>query len=107
MKIHGVGFIALADRLSSGSAATALVQQAGEDVLGQQADFFGEYGDDALEDEAAGADAVFESGAPRPRQGAGVVAGGGEQVEEKSLGFALFVALELGGELGEVAQPFI
>ena len=34
----------------------------------------------------------------------GVVAEGGEQVEEEGLGLALFVALELGGELGEVAQ---
>jgi hypothetical protein len=42
-----------------GSAALALVEQAGEDVLGKQADVFGEHGDDALQDEAAGADAVF------------------------------------------------
>ena len=51
---------------------------------------------------AGEADAVFEGGALR--QGVGVVAEGGEQVEEEGLGFALFVALELGGELGEVAQ---
>jgi hypothetical protein len=28
-------------------------------------------------------------------------------VEEKDLGFALFVALELGGEIGEVAQTLL
>ena len=50
------------------------------------------------------ADAVFEGGALR--QGVGVVAEGGEQVEEEGLGFALFVALEFGGELGEVPQGF-
>ena len=48
------------------------------------------------------ADAVFEGGALR--QGVGVVAEGGEQVKEEGLGLALFVALELGGELGEVVQ---
>jgi len=32
------------------------------------------------------------------------MAEGGQQVEEERLGLALFVALELGGELGEVAQ---
>jgi hypothetical protein len=31
----------------------------GEDILREQADVFGEHGDDALEDETAGADAVF------------------------------------------------
>ena len=51
---------------------------------------------------AGEADAVFEGGAFG--QGVGVVAEGGEQVKEEGLGFALFVALELGGELGEVAQ---
>ena len=51
---------------------------------------------------AGEADAVFEGGALR--QGVGVVAEGGKQVEEEGLGFALFVALELGGELGEIPQ---
>ena len=50
------------------------------------------------------ADAVFEGGALR--QGVGVVAEGGEEVEEKGLGFALFVALELGSKLGEIPQSF-
>jgi len=48
------------------------------------------------------ADAVFEGGALR--QGVGVVAEGGQQVEEEGLGLALFVALEFGGELGEIRQ---
>ena len=60
-------------------------------------DEVGEFG--ALAGEA---DAVFEGGAFR--QGVGVVAEGCEQVEEEGLGFALFVALELGGEIGEVPQ---
>ena len=51
---------------------------------------------------AGEADAVFEGRALR--QGVGVVAEGGEEVKEKGLGFALLVALEPGGELGEVAQ---
>ena len=51
---------------------------------------------------AGHADAVFEGGALG--QGVGVVPEGGEQVQEKDLGFALFVALELGGKLGELAE---
>ena len=67
------------------------------DEAAARPDEVGEFG--ALAGEA---DAVFEGGAFR--QGVGVVAEGGEQVEEEGLGFALFVALEFGGELGEVAQ---
>jgi len=40
------------------------------------------------------------------RQGVGVVAEGSHQVEEEGLGLALFVALELGSELGEIPQTF-
>ena len=50
-----------ADEVVGAGAAAALIQQAGEEVLRQQPDVFGEHGDDALEDEAAGADAVFAS----------------------------------------------
>ena len=39
----------------------ALVQEAGEDVLRQQADVFGEHSDDVLENEAAGAHAVSDT----------------------------------------------
>ena len=51
------------------------------------------------------ADAVFEGGTLR--QGIGVVAEGREEIEEKSLRLALFVALDLGGELGEVSQGLL
>ena len=50
------------------------------------------------------ADAVFEGRAFR--QGVGVVAEAGKQVEEEGLGLALFVALELGCKLGELPQTF-
>ena len=50
------------------------------------------------------ADAVFEGGAFGQR--IGVVPEGGEQMQEKDLGFALFVALELRGELSELLQGF-
>ena len=50
-------------------------------------------------------DTVFKSGTLG--QGVGVVTEGGEQVEKEGLGFALLVALELGGELGEIAQSFL
>ena len=53
---------------------------------------------------ARDAHAVFEGGALR--QGVGVVAEGGQQVKEEGLGFALLVALELGGKLGELPQSF-
>src|SRR4029077_7915450 len=59
----GVGIVHLAeqaaDEVVGGGAALAFVQQPGEEVLGEQADVLGEHSDDALEDEAAGADAVF------------------------------------------------
>ena len=42
---------------------------------GQQADVFGEHGDDALEDEAAGADAVFAAEDQRV-EGVGDISGG-------------------------------
>jgi hypothetical protein len=46
------------------------------------------------------ADAVLEGGSLG--QVVGVVAEGSKQVEEKCLGFALLVALQFGGELGEL-----
>ncbi len=48
------------------------------------------------------ADAVFKGGVLR--QGVRVVLKGGQQVEDKGLGFALLVALELGGVIGELAK---
>ena len=48
------------------------------------------------------ADAVLEGAAFGKR--VGIVAEGFEQVEEKGLGFAFFVAFKVGGELGEVLQ---
>jgi hypothetical protein len=41
------------DQVAGRSAALALVQLVGEDVLRQQFDVLGEHGDQALEDEAA------------------------------------------------------
>jgi hypothetical protein len=54
---------------------------------------------------AGKADAVFEGGALG--QGVDVVAEGGQQVEEEGLSLALFIALELGSELGEGVQRFL
>jgi hypothetical protein len=53
---------------------------------------------------AGEADPVFEGRAFR--QGVRLVAERGQQVKEEGLGFALLVALELGGKLGELPQTF-
>ena len=69
------------------------------DEAAARPDEVGEFGALARE-----ADAVFEGGAFG--QGVGVMAEGGQQVKEEGLGFALFVALEFGGKLGEIPQTF-
>jgi hypothetical protein len=69
------------------------------DEAAARPDKVGEFGAVARE-----TDAVFEGGFLW--EGAGVVAEGGQQVKEKGLGFAFFVALEFGGKLGEIPQTF-
>lgn len=68
----GVGIVHLAEEVADevvrrGSAAT-LVQQAGESVLGQPADVFGEHGDDALEGQQAPTGRAWQAGVGRARR---------------------------------------
>ena len=121
-----------AEEVVGRGAAAAFVQQAGKEVLRQQADVLSEHGDKTLEDEAAGANAVPATRNQRI-EGVGDIAGGfagdwdpviaeewleraREEVIARSVpsgqvgdGHAVYGVVELGvevvdSELGEVAQ---
>jgi hypothetical protein len=121
MWLKTVCWVGISGKECRRSVIAVNVAAAGERLLPQQANSSGEHGHDALEDEAAGADAVLAARDQRV-EGVGDIARGfagdvdsvvGEEglegareqeIGPESLGFALFVALELGGELGAVAQ---